>query len=205
MPEPTQPDLAPLLETVADEARQHRDTQLAEARQSAALRLAEAERKASEIRAQATATGVAEGDREAQSRIARARIATRRDLLRERETHLERAIELATGRLEAELRGAEGAALVAAAVRAAARTLGETRLRIRAAGVDRRAVAAALGAGAPGIEWEDEADADVAGIVASSLDRHRMVDMTLDGIVRRRHDEARRAAAEALLGKRGDP
>jgi vacuolar-type H+-ATPase subunit E/Vma4 len=204
MPEPTQPGLAPLLETVEEEARQHCEFQLGEARKRAALRLAEAERKAGEIEAQARAAGVAEGEREAQSHIARARIATHREFLRERETHIERAIELATRRLDAQLRGPEGTALVAAAVRAAARALGEIRLRIRAAGVDRAAVEAALGAGAPAIEWEDGADADVSGFVAFSPDRHRMVDMTLDGIARRRRDEARRAAAEALLGRRGD-
>jgi len=206
MPERSQPGLAPLLETVEEEARQHSETQLGEARKRAGLCLAEAERKAGEIEAQARAAGLAEGEREAQSRIARARIAARGELLRERETHIERAIELATRRLDAQLQGPEGAALVVAAVRAAARALGETRLRIRAACVDRAAVEAALGAGAPAIEWEEEdAGAGHSGIVALSLDRHRMVDLTLDGIARRRHDEMRHAAAEALLGRRGGP
>jgi hypothetical protein len=36
----------------------------------------------------------------------------------------------------------------------------------------------------------DGADADVSGFVAFSPDRHRMVDMTLAGIARRRRDEA---------------
>jgi vacuolar-type H+-ATPase subunit E/Vma4 len=204
MAERSQPGLAPLLETVEEEARRQAESQLEEARARAALRVAEAERVAQEVEAQAGAAGAAEGEREARRRVALARIEARRELLRLRETHVERAIELAVRRLDEELQGPEGAAFAARAVRAAARALGESRLVLRAAQVDRAALADALGAGAPAIEWDGEA-AGAPGLVALSPDRHRMVDMTIDGVARRRRGDARRAAAAALAGRRGGP
>ena len=90
-----QPGLAPLLEIVEEEARQQAETLLADAHRQSEQRLREAERSAQEIEAQANATGAAEGEREAQRRVALARIETRRDGLRLRETQGERAIELA--------------------------------------------------------------------------------------------------------------
>ena len=199
MPERRDPGLAPLLDTVAAEARQQAEALLAEARAEADLRLREAERSASEIEARAGAAGAAEGEREARRRIALAHIETRRELLRMREMHLERAIEHAIHALDAQLQGPEGVSLVAGAVRAAARALGETQLSLRAGRVDRAAVVAALGPDAPNVAWDEDDGPGGSGIVVSSADRHRMVDMTLDGIARRRHDAARHAAADALL------
>ncbi len=203
---PPEPGLAPLLEIVAEEARQQAETLLADAQRQAEQRLREAERSAQEIEAQASATGAAEGEREAQRRIALARIETRRDALRLWESHVERAIELATRRLDEVLRGPSGAPLLAAAIRAAARALGETAIQVRARTGERASIVSALGAGLPAVEaWEEIDEADAIGVVVLSPDRHRMVDMTMGGLLRRRHDLARRTAAGVLFGKRDLP
>jgi len=194
--------LTPLLETVADEAQRAAEALGSEARRRAELRVAEAERSAQEIEAQASASGAAEGEREAQRRIALARIETRLDLLLLRESEIDRAIELAKRRLAELTAGAEGARLVAGAIRAAARVLGESHVRVRAS--ERAALEAALAGGELAIEWEP-AERDEPGALVLALDGRRVVDMTLGGILRRRHDRARQVAAETLFGKRSAP
>lgn len=201
-----QPGLAPLLEIVEEEARQQAETLLADAHRQSEQRLREAERSAQEIEAQANATGAAEGEREAQRRVALARIETRRDALRLRESHVERAIELATRRLDEVLRGPSGASLLATAIRAAAHALGENAVRVRTRPAERASIASALGAGPPAVEaWEEVDDAGTTGVAVLSPDRHRMVEMTIGGMLRRRRDLARRTAAGVLLGKRDLP
>ena len=203
---PSEPGVAPLLEIVEEEARQQVETLLADAHRQAEQRLREAQRSAQEVEAQASATGAAEGEREAQRRVALARIETRRDALRLRESHVDRAIELATRRLDELLRGPTGASLLAAAIRAAARALGESAVHVRARPGERASIGSALCAGPPAVEaWEEIDEADATGVFVLSPDRHRMVDMTIRGVLRRRHDLARRAAADVLLGKRDLP
>jgi len=204
MAERTDAGLAPLLETVQEEARRQAEQVLADARVQSDQRLREAERSAAEIEARAAAAGTAEGDREARRRVALARIESRRELLRVRETYLDRAIDRAVHDLDVQLQGPAGTALVAGAVRAAARALGEGRVYVRAGRIDRDAVEAALRAGGPEIAWADATpdETSAAGVLVLSADRHRMVDMTVDGIARRRRDALRRAAAKALAAGR---
>jgi len=187
--------LTPLLDTVAEEARRQVEALLAEARRLAELRVREAEKNAKEIVAQATASGAVEGEREAQRRIALAGFETRRELLRVRESQIERAIELATRRLAERAEGAAGACLLAAAIRTAASALGEPRVRVRVRPRDHAALESALGAD---FVWEDD-EREEPGVRVLSPDGRRMVDMTVGGILRRRRDDARRAAAAALF------
>jgi len=194
--------LASLLETVEGEARHHAETLLEDARRQAELRVGEAERSAAEVEAQASAAGTVEGEREARRRIALGRIETRRQLLQLRESNVERALELAAARLAEQLRGSANASLLADAVRAAARALGEDRVRVRARAHDRSPLASTLGAGPPAVEWDEGDVPEQAGVVVLSADRHRMVDMTIDGLLRRRRAAASRAAAEVLVGRR---
>jgi vacuolar-type H+-ATPase subunit E/Vma4 len=130
----------------------------------------------------------------------------RRHALQLRESHVQRAIELAIRRVHEQIEGPTGASLLAAAIRTAAQALGETRVRIRARPDMRAAIASALGADPPAVEaWEEGGAPDDPGVVVLSPDRHRMVDMTVGGLLRRRQGAARRAAARVLLGKRDLP
>ena len=200
MPDATAPGLAALLEMLEQEAHAQAEHVLAEARERAALRLREADQAARAIEAEADAAGAAEGEREARRRVALARIETRRELLQVREANAQHAIDLAVGRLAGEIDGADGARLAAAAVRVAARALGVDRVRLRGDRLDRRALAASLHGG-PAIEWDEAPGPDAPGVLVLAPDRHRMVDMTLDGIVRRRHDDARRAATAVFAAQ----
>jgi len=188
--------LAPLLDMVAEEARLQAEALLAEARRQAELHVREAEKKAKEIVAGATASGAIEGEREARRRIALAGIETRRELLRVRESHIERAVELAARRLAERVEGASGGDLLAAAIRTGASALGESRVRVHVRPRDRAALESALGSD---FVWEND-EREEPGVRVLSPDGRRMVDMTVGGILRRRRDEARRAAATALVG-----
>lgn len=188
--------LAPLLEIVALEVHRQSEALLAESRRHAELRLHEAEKSAAQIAAQAIASGELEGEREARRRMALAEVETRRELLRIRESQIDRAVELAARRLAELAEGPASVPLLVAAVRTAASALGEARVRVCARARQRAELELKLG---DDVVW-DAAEPQEAGVWVFSLDRRRMVDMTVGGILRRRRAQARRAAAAALFG-----
>jgi vacuolar-type H+-ATPase subunit E/Vma4 len=190
--------LAPLLESLADEARREADRIVAAARERAGEALARAEREASRLDAGAVAEGRREGESEARRRLALARIEARRDELQQREVELERAIEQALRRLEERAEGSDGGELLAALVRAAARALGERSVRVQVRARDRSRLAAAR-AGL-GLELTiDEEPIEEPGARVRSSDGRRLVDATLAGLLRLRGPAARRAAGAALF------
>jgi vacuolar-type H+-ATPase subunit E/Vma4 len=191
-------DLASLLDAVAEEGRRETDAILAEARAGAQERLRAAEQTAVEIETEAAARGAEEGEREARRRVSLAHIEAAKALLGHREQLVDRAIARARDRFTAWLDGAEGRAWLARGIVAAAQALAVDRVRARVPPAAREPLAAALEADALAVEWEERDDAE-PGVLLSTPDGRRRVDLTVPGILRRRADAARRAAASALF------
>jgi vacuolar-type H+-ATPase subunit E/Vma4 len=188
----------PLAEKVLDDARREAAAIVLAARERAERRLREAEQEAGRIEAEVTAAGRAEGERKARREAALADIEARRMLLGARVSQVERILAEARRRLAERVEGPEGSRFLAALVAAGGRSLGVERFRVRVPGRFRAPLEDVLqGAGAvPVLEETEDAR---AGVTIHSLDGRKMVDMTVDGISRRRAQEAWRAAAEALF------
>jgi vacuolar-type H+-ATPase subunit E/Vma4 len=196
--------LAPLLETVADEARREAEGLVDEAHQRAELHVSETERSAQRIEADAIAAGREEGRRLARRRIALAELEARHASLRSKASLVDQAVDLAITQLAARAEGGEAEAFLGAALRVAARVLGGSGLRVRVRLAQTAQARAALDAVGLSAELEATETAD-AGAWVATADGRRAVDMTLGGILDRRREEARRAAARTLFAKRGAP
>jgi vacuolar-type H+-ATPase subunit E/Vma4 len=205
LPPQARPGLGALLATVAEEARREAERVVAEARAHAQARVADAERTAGEIAAAASGAGATEGAREARRRIALAQIETRVELLRLRERHVEQAIERAARRLGEQAAAADaGAELLAGAIRGAAGDLETARVAVRLPDGLRGAVRRALARDPLEVTWADPEDV-APGVVVTTADGRRLVDLTVPAVVRRCHEAARAAAARALFGESEQP
>jgi dTMP kinase len=193
-------ELTPLLEGLAEEARREAEQIVGAARQRAEEALARAEREASRLEAEAEADGRREGEREARRRVALARIEARQDELRQREVEVARVIDAARRRLEARAEGPDAGPLLAALVASAARALGERRVRLQVRAQDRAHLETALAG--MGLEPSfDEEPLVEPGVLVRTEDGRRLVDATLEGLLRLRRPAARRAAAAKLFPK----
>jgi vacuolar-type H+-ATPase subunit E/Vma4 len=192
------PELAPLLDGLAEEARREADEIVGAARRRAEESLARAALEASRLGAEAEAEGRREGEREARRRVALARIEVRQEELRQREAEVARAIDGARRRLEERAEGPEAGAFLAAWVTSAALALGEQRVRLRVRAQDRPRLTAELAGTGLEPSFDEEPLAE-PGVLVRAEDGRRLVDATLTGFLRLRRPAARRAAAAALF------
>ena len=196
--------LAPLLETIADEARRQADQIVAAARQRAEAVDRRTELQAGTIEAQAESRGRAEGEEEGRRRVALARLEGRAALLRERDAQVERVLEEALQRLVARAQGPEAGRFLGELVTGACRELGERQVRVRVRTQDR----ALLSGPAAPAEVElllDDQELDEPGALVASLDGGRQLDLTLGATLRRCRDAARRVAASVLFAEDPSP
>ena len=193
--------LGVLFEAIAAEAKSEAEALLREARSRAEHVVAEAAAESRKILDAAAAAGAAEGERERRRRVAVAQIESRRAILVDRDALVGRAIEGAARRFTELLDGPDGESLLTELVATAARSLGDSRLVVRVRPQDRARIPRRI----EGIDAEltlDDRPLREPGAEVTTADGHRIVRVTLSGLLHRHGDELRAAAARALFGER---
>jgi vacuolar-type H+-ATPase subunit E/Vma4 len=192
-------ELAPLLETIAEEARREAGEIVDAARGRAEATAQRAELEARSLESQAASRGRVEGEEEARRQLALARLEARQALLRERDGHVEGVLEEARRRVAELAQGPEAGRVLADLIAGARRALDERGLRVRVRARDRARLTEVT---PPDVEIVvDDAALDEPGVVVTTLDGRRRMDLTLAAILRRRREAARRAAAALLFAE----
>jgi vacuolar-type H+-ATPase subunit E/Vma4 len=193
--------LGVLFEAIAAEAKSEAETLLRDARIRAERVVAEAAAQSRKVLDAAAAAGAAEGERERRRRIAVAQIESRRAILVEREALVERAIEGAARRFAELLDGPDGESLLRGLIATAARSLGDPCLVVRVRPQDRARIPRRIS----GVDSEltlDDRPLREPGAEVTTSDGHRIVRVTLSGLLHRHREALRTAAARALFGER---